>query len=63
MSFFISIILNVHSDPCFEDKSSSLTLKDDEISSGTRFRIELYIRRRTARAAVYHNLQRTPMQT
>ena len=24
---FISIILNVHNDPCFEDKSSSLTLK------------------------------------
>ena len=24
---FISIILNVHNGPCFEDKSSSLTLK------------------------------------
>ena len=24
---FLSIILNVHNDPCFEDKSSSLTLK------------------------------------
>jgi len=24
---FISIILNVHNDPCFEDKPSSLTLK------------------------------------
>ena len=24
---FISIILNEHNDPCFEDKSSSLTLK------------------------------------
>ena len=24
---FLSIILNVHNDPCFEDKSSSFTLK------------------------------------
>ena len=31
-------------DPCFEDKSSSLTLKDDEISSSTLFRILLYVR-------------------
>ena len=26
-TLFISIILNVHNDPCFENKSSSLTLK------------------------------------
>ena len=26
-NIFSSIILNVHNDPCFEDKSSSLTLK------------------------------------
>ena len=30
--------------PCFEDKSSSLTLKDDEISSGTLFRTKLYLK-------------------
>ena len=40
---FISIIMNVHNYPCFEDKSSSITLKDDAISSGTLFRIKLYI--------------------
>ena len=27
----ISIILNVHNDPCFEDKSSSLTLKYSQV--------------------------------
>ena len=26
-TFFLSIILKVHNDPCFEDKSSSFTLK------------------------------------
>ena len=35
--------MNVHNGPCFEDQSSSLTLKDNEISSGTLFRIKLYI--------------------
>ena len=40
---FISIILNVHNDPCFEGKSSSVSLKDDAISSGTLFRIKLYV--------------------
>ena len=37
-NIFISTILN---DPCFKDKSWSLTLKDDEILSGTLFRIKL----------------------
>ena len=32
---FKSIILNEHNDPCFEENSSLLTLKDDAISSGT----------------------------
>ena len=38
---FISIILNVHNNPCFEDKSSSITLQEDELSSSTLFRIRL----------------------
>ena len=38
---FISIFLNVRNDPCYEDKSSSLTLKDDEISFGRLIRISL----------------------
>ena len=39
---FSSIILNVHNEPCFEDKSSSFTIYY-EISSGTLFRIKLYM--------------------
>ena len=36
---FISMILNEHNDPCFEEKSSSFT----EISSATLFRMKLYL--------------------
>ena len=35
---FISIILNVHNDPCFQDKLRSYF----KISPGTLFRIKLY---------------------